>query len=659
MTSRLLDSISSDITFPDRDPGGIRPDVSFGADRYEFIYREFIETSHVLIWQIDIQGRFTFLSKAWEALLGYSRQEMIGRKFTEFQPRDHAARVEQELARHNDRNRPEGFETAYLGKAGNVVWLVFDGIAIRDERGTFIGARGTSFDVTERRRAENRLRESEERYRSVAELTSEWIWEIDAVGRHTSSNEVILNILGYSHDEFIGKVASIFMHPDDKAEVEREFPKCRAEKRGWRGWVIRWRHQDGSYKYLESNAEPILSESGELLGFRGSDRDVTERELLMENMRRIGRLDSLGAIAGGIAHDFNNLLCGLLGHLDLARSHANADPAILNHLDKALGVFNRARDLTQQLLSFSKDVVPKRKAGHISATIVDNATFALSGSNVRCEYNIESNLRLCEFDENQIGQVISNIVINAQQAMPLGGRITISAKNVSLGRGEIPTLSAGNYVQISIADAGIGIPGEILSRIFEPFFTTKQKGNGLGLSICQSIILKHDGFIAAESHPGKGTIFHLYLPASGKEIPEIGSFSLPVHKGNGKIVIMDDEEVIRDVMSQMLVSMGYDIVKTSDGEETLRYLTSAWERGEPVKAAFLDLTIPGGMGGKSAVMELRKILPDLPVFVSSGYAEDPAIAKPADFGFTGSILKPYLITDLADLLNRHLKVPET
>jgi len=959
-------------------------------------------------------------------------------------------------------------ETVLVGKSGNRVHLAFHATALRDENETRIGFRGTGYDITEFKQTEQRLRESEERYRSVAELTGEWIWELDRAGNHTASNGVLTTILGFPPEEFLGKSAFSFMHPDDQATVEAELPRLLAEKRGWRGWIVRWRHRDGTYRFLESNAKPMFDATGQMCGYRGSDRDVTERiqaermaqilhevvislfscsnlrdgaekalhailqfdfvdcggfyfpnsadgsldliahhglsseftaavahipvnspklsryqrgeawygayddmhipgipptnteglraivsipimcqgqllgilnlashlfdsippesrraletiaiqigetvlrlradialreteeifrhfmdrspiyvffkdenrrylrmssnyaelvgkprkeligktvedlfppelaremhaeeqrafsegktivieselhgrwystirfpimlegkpryiagyaiditdrklaenavaaekerlaitlrsiadgvittdthgrieimnnvaELLtgwkqeeargkplsdvfhiideinrqpcespfnkvlatgdiveidghtvlisqegtervvaysgapirdwsntitgvalafrdmtekqrfLDILRRMDKLDSLGILAGGLAHDFNNLLCGILGHLDLARMHSTKNPDAQKHLDEALGVFSRARDLTRQLLTFSKGGAPRRKTVPLSPVILQSAAFALSGSNVRCEYRLARDLWLCDFDENQIGQVVDNIVINAQQAMPQGGNIEISANNLILKDGEIPSLPGGKYVNVSIADTGIGIPGDLLVRIFDPFFTTKPKGNGLGLSMCHSIMQKHEGFIGVDSVPGKGTAFHLYFPASDQAIAERAPVSIATHQGTGRILIMDDEEFIRDVMATMLATMGYTPVESENGREALGLIEESREKGEPFCAAFFDLTIPGSMGGKEAIREVRKMVPDLPVFVASGYSDDPAMAWPQDFGFTDSIQKPYRLKDLADLLSRHLKSRE-
>jgi signal transduction histidine kinase/CheY-like chemotaxis protein len=382
--------------------------------------------------------------------------------------------------------------------------------------------------------------------------------------------------------------------------------------------------------------------------------DMTEKQKLLETAQRADKLDSLGVLAGGIAHDFNNLLSGLFGYIDLARMNLTQDPETREYLDKAFGVFSRAKDLTQQLLTFSKGGVPVKKTGLLGPRIKESATFALSGSKVGCDFNIAQDLFPCDFDENQMGQVIDNIVINAQQAMPTGGKITISACNIAVKDGEHPELKSGRYVKISIADTGTGIQPKLLKRIFDPFFTTKQKGNGLGLATCYSIMQKHEGCIEVESELDKGSTFFLFLPASNLDTIPMGVQKASHHKGSGTIVIMDDHDFIRDLAGQMLKAMGYTVLHAKGGQETLRIFSDALEAKTPISCAILDLTIPGGMGGKEAIMELRKNYPDLPIFASSGYSDDPVLATPHDYGFTDSIKKPYLKDELAKLLEKYL-----
>lgn len=622
----------------------------------EEVFRQFLDHSSAYIFFKDDSLKYTILSRNHENLLGKPISEMIGKQANDLFPPDAADRMNA-----GDRSvLSEGRELSYEVQV-NGRWYTNIKFPITIN-GKPPSIAGYSIDITDRKNAEEAISAEKEQLATTLRSIGDGVITTDIEGRVLIMNKVAEDLTGQTQDEARGRFLDTVLSTSPES-TSKEFASLFEE-------VVRGGHIDETAGYLElcsktggrheifTSAAPLRDRSGAITGIVTVIRDMTEKLKMLESLRRIDKLDSLGLLASGIAHDFNNLLCGILGHIDLARMHRNSPEEVLNHLEKALGVFSRARDLTLQLLSISKGGAPKRKAGRLTDIIKDSAAFALSGSNIMCDFRFDRDLWLCEFDENQVGQVISNVVINAQQAMPHGGRILISAGNMHLKNGEVPSIKAGRYVRASIADSGIGIPADLLGRIFDPFFSTKQMGNGLGLSICYSIMRKHDGLILAESEQGTGTTFHLYFPASGSIMETNDVCSRHQHRGSGNILIMDDETVIRDVMGQMLQTMGYSVVMASNGREALRLFAESREKGEPFQAAFFDLTIPGGMGGKETIRELRTSFPDLPVFVSSGYAEDPAMERPEEFGFSGSIHKPYLITDLADLLNRHLELSE-
>jgi PAS domain S-box-containing protein len=388
--------------------------------------------------------------------------------------------------------------------------------------------------------------------------------------------------------------------------------------------------------------------------------DLTDRRQAEEAQRRleqesnkVHKLEALGILAGGIAHDFNNLLGAIYGYIDLA-ANTTQEEETAAYLAKALTSIDRTRGLTKQLLTFAKGGVPVKKVSELAPFIEETAKFALSGSNVACHVDLPEGLWACDYDKNQIGQVIDNIVINAQQAMPSGGAIDIRAANVTLGDGERPPLRPGNYVKISIVDTGIGMPSDMLPRIFDPFYTTKPKGHGLGLATSHSIVTRHHGTIEVESEMGKGSTFHVYLPASlGGPREESGRGPAKPHAGAGTIVVVDDEPAMLDVFRGMLARSGYEVVCFV---ECASALDAFLPDGAPTPVAvFFDLTIPGGMGGEEAVRLVRQKLPNLPVFVTSGYAVNPVMASPSAFGFTASLAKPFTLRNLTDLLSKYLR----
>jgi CheY-like chemotaxis protein len=321
------------------------------------------------------------------------------------------------------------------------------------------------------------------------------------------------------------------------------------------------------------------------------------------------------------------------------------------YLETALGSLNRARALTMQLLTFAKGGAPIQRIEPLSPLIRETVGFALSGSSVSCAFAMADDLWPCNIDRNQIGQVIDNIVINAQQAMPAGGNIEIAASNVPVGEGEHALLVAGDYVRVSIKDSGVGIPKGVLPYVFDPFYTTKTDGHGLGLTVCHSIVRRHGGCIDVESEPGKGSTFRVYLPAS-RNPPEVAAATTARHPGAGTVIAVDDQEVVRNTVREMLESLGYAVVCLSDGKAALEFYKRECMAGQRFAAILLDLTMPGGMGGRELLAEIRKVSQAIPVFAMSGYANDGVMTAPAEHGFSGSIAKPFRLAELSAMLSK-------
>jgi len=329
-------------------------------------------------------------------------------------------------------------------------------------------------------------------------------------------------------------------------------------------------------------------------------------------------------------------------------------------LNSAIKSIDRARALSHQLLTFSKGGEPVKKPGKLFPFIEEIVKFSLSGSNIQPVFNIPDDIQICEFDKNQLSQVIENIIINAQQAMPLGGEIVISAQNITLNENRILQKTYNkDFVKISIKDSGIGIPADIISSIFDPFFTTKEKGHGLGLATSYSIVKKHGGVITVDSEMGKGTTFHIYLPATRNNVYNVQEEQKSdYYKGEGRILIMDDEDILRDVLKSILNSLGYEVIVTENGEQAIKAFKEEKNSNKPIIAMIFDLTVHGAMGGKDAIAEIRKIDENIPVFVASGYASDPIIANPQKYGFTDSIGKPFSIKELKELLKKHFLIAD-
>lgn len=581
---------------------------------------------------------------------GYSYDELIGKSiqilFTEEERRRVPLRfdlLKQGLVVRNDRilSRKDG-STVFIGMNTK---MMPDGTYQ-----TFIR------DMTERKIAEDKLADEKERLAVTLRSIGDGVITTDTECNIVIMNKIAEELTGWNLSDASGRpLADVFNIIDEMTRMRCENP---AEIVLQTGSITEIDNntilisRDGIERIISDSGAPIKDNNNSISGVVIVFRDMTEKRKLLDVVQQTDRLNSLGVLAGGIAHDFNNLLSGIFGYIEMARLKSGPDKVVMDYLDKAFTVFDRARGLTQQLLTFSKGGLPVRRTGDILKLIKESAAFALSGSNISCEFEIDEDLKLCDFDENQIAQVIDNIIINAKQAMPLGGAILVSVKNYYIKPGINTILRSGDYIRISITDTGIGIQQDHLKRIFDPFFTTKQQGNGLGLATCYSIIKKHDGLIEAKSIPGKGSEFIIYLPASEKEIDRNLYSGSAGFAGSGKILIMDDEDFIRDISLEMLKLLGYSAEEAADGEEALAILAAAEEDGEPFDGAILDLTIPGGMGGRETLAGIRKLYGDMPVFASSGFSEDPVISKPQDYGFTGSIRKPYRKDELSELLGK-------
>lgn len=402
-------------------------------------------------------------------------------------------------------------------------------------------------------------------------------------------------------------------------------------------------------RVVEVHTIPFQNSKGEWL-FAEFNVDITRRRKAEEALQTAQKLESLGILAGGIAHDFNNLLAGIFGNVNLA-SELSGNSEAREYLATASNAIERARGLTGQLLTFAKGGEPVKKPGKLSPFIEKTVLFALSGSKISCRFDIHSDLWSCEFDKNQIGQVFDNLVINAKQAMAEGGEIEVYAQNIYLPEQPETQCVQGKYIKITVTDHGIGISKEIMPKIFDPFFTTKSKGAGLGLATSYSIVKRHGGFIKVESEPGAGSSFSVFLPATSKPLRSEDGNIEKKHHGAGTFVLMDDQEIIRLTTGKMLESLGYSVVSKTDGASVLKYLENNCEN---ITGMIFDLTIPGGMGGLETISKIRETDKKIPVFVSSGYANDPVMADPRKYGFTASIAKPFTRDELLKMLNLYM-----
>lgn len=605
----------------------------------------------IMMYQDDT---FVYVNKAAEQISGYSFEEVAHLNFWFLvHPDDQEMLINKAQRRQQGGQGLDSYEFRIISKDGQVKWVYITSATVQ-YRGKPAGLVSV-LDITDRKRAEEALFEEKEKLRITLQSIGDGVIATDTDGRVVIINETAQQLTGYTHEEAIGKhLTEIFaiVHELSAKPLENPVDKVLST-----GHVYELSNhtvlvaKDGTRRVIADSAAPIKDKAGNIVGVVLVFRDMTEKLQLIEQIQRAQKLESLGILAAGIAHDFNNILEGVFGYIGLASAYVS-DSTVSEMLANALKSIQRAKGLTGQLLTFSKGGQPVKKVQSIIPLLQDTVQFAISGSNVKAQFSIDDNLDYAEIDYNQISQVIQNIVINAVQAMPMGGIITIGAGNISFAEGEHPLLQ-GDYIRVTIADQGIGIPKEVLPKIFDPFFTTKSMGQGLGLATSYSIIARHQGTIEVESEPGKGTTFYIYIPATKKEPAEPKKVEERKVSKGARILVLDDEPMMREIMLKFLEHLGFNAVAVDDGRDAINMYIKEKESGTPFNALIFDMTIKGGMGGREAIEEIRKYDKDILAFVMSGYHEDPVLAHPQDYGFNGGLCKPFTLEELEAMLARY------
>ena len=491
----------------------------------------------------------------------------------------------------------------------------------------------------ELRRTRHELEVSRARYFDMYDLAPIGYLTVSENGLITEANLTIANLLGVARSSLLKQPFSRYIFPDDQDAYHLQRKQI-ADTNTSQFWDTKMLHADGST--FQAHLQATLVQNGEL---RITVDDVTELWQARQELLKTQKLESLGILAGGIAHDFNNILAAILGNISLARLLLLNEPAKASkRLEEAEKATDRAKDIAKQLLTFARGGEPVKKNIDVRAILKEAAGFALLGSNVKCVLSIANDLLSVEADEGQIVQVIHNLVLNAVHAMPKGGTVAISADNVS-------ALHSGKkYVKFSVSDTGVGISEQHLLKIFDPYFSTKQHGSGLGLATCYSIIKKHAGKIRAKSIVGVGSTFTISLPASIQEHVSDSDTNKALSKGCGWVLVMDDEEMIRDIMRALLEKLGYTVESVENGSKAIELYLQRKELGMPFSAVILDLTIPGGIGGVETIEKLHKIDPDVKAIVCSGYSNNPVMANYREYGFSGVLCKPFQMGELSNAM---------
>jgi signal transduction histidine kinase len=502
----------------------------------------------------------------------------------------------------------------------------------------------------DRWRSRDALAMSEERFRIAAQSTSDIVYEWDIAEDRTTYYGDVDGEFGRAIGGFPSKGSQwdSYIHPDDLPVLQQAIQQHLKVHTPLR-IAYRMHCTDGTWRTIVESSQAVLDKDGHVVKWVGTTADVTKRLRLESELQRMDKLESLGVLAGGIAHDFNNMMTGIIGNINLARIDDDPDHS-RELLEEAEREVLQARGLTQQLLTFAKGGAPVRSVQDLAPVLREAVSFALRGSDVSASFDLPADLWWARIDKGQLSQVFSNIVINADEAMPVGGTVSVVARNITVGDGAYPDLAPGNYVRIDLSDTGVGIAETDLRKIFDPFFSTKRRGSGLGLATSYAIVHKHDGTIGVVSTPGAGTTFSILLPAvpAGPSLrsPE----TAPRFSGHGRVLVMDDELTVRQVAVAMLKKLGYEAEAVPDGTTALRTDAEACAVGRPFSVILMDLTIPGGMGGQEAAALFRKNRTPAQLIASSGYATDPVMAHYREYHFDGVLAKPYSFAELTSVL---------
>ena len=610
---------------------------------------------------VDENGMICSINRAAEQMFGYTEKELIGYKLTKLVPKSYSSEADANpanwswpvMAKHT------GSTILAQGRTRNLVSFPID-VSLSemqvDGQKLYVAM---VRDVTERKRFEKELASEKESLAVTLRSIGDGVITTDVQGRVIIINNEAERLTGWTSAEAMGQpLKTVFNVAIDSAA------QAQLQKSGYRNEAhsillslpenANLTSRDKTEYVIEQVASPIRDNKNEVAGVVLVFRDITERQRNEAERRKAETTEQLGLLAGGIAHDFNNLLTAIIGNISLASLLLPPDAEMSTRLLDAKNASMRARDLAQQLLTFARGGAPIKKTASIGKLIQDTVGFSLRGSHSRCEFSFGADLWAAEIDPGQISQVIGNLVVNADQAMPNGGTLRVKCDNFNFrGGDEIPELSPGDYIRITIRDEGVGISPDCLKRIFDPYFTTKPKGTGLGLATTFSIIKNHNGIITVSSELHRGSTFTVYLPAVVEHDLAFEP-TTPITeavRGSGRVLIVDDEEPIRALVDFTLTHLGYQVTGTATAEEGVQVYQDKLAANERFDAVILDLTLPGGMGGKEALKKLIEIDPTVNAIVSSGYATDATMSRYQDFGFRGVIAKPYEAAELGKIVH--------
>jgi PAS domain S-box-containing protein len=623
-------------------------------------YRNLVETSRDLIWSLDLAGRWTFVNNAARTIYGYDPEEMLGRPLMDFVVPELCERthgVLEELRSGKSRVR---CETIHLRQDGGRVDLSMNVMPVLDDYGNVIGFTGTAADVSERKQAETRLREANARFESLVQgmPLGYIVWSQD--GRIVEWNPAASAIFGYTAEEAVGRLATELIVPPESHKAFLQMCQALLAPTGCPGGALVNRKKGGEKIRCEWYNTVLPDPVGGVQGVATLVRDVSERERLEAQLRQSQKLESLGVLAGGVAHDFNNLLVGVLGNASLAIEKLPANSSVRPLLERVVNAGRRATELTQRMLAYAGRASCDIKLMDMNLLVEELAEFAKAAipKSVQLTIRTTPDLPLIEADSGQVQQVIMNLLMNAAEAIgDETGEVTVATWTEELDVARIAAdfadrqMAPGPYVGLEVRDTGCGMPPEVLSRMFDPFFTTKFAGRGLGLSAILGIVRAHHGTITYSSQVGVGTVFRVLFPAvkSAARPQPVSSESAALPRGS-TVLVIDDEEDIREVVQAVLESRGINVLTAEDGPRGLQVFRQSQAT---IDVVLLDINMPG-MNGETVFRELCAIRPDVRVVLSTGYSEQETALHFADASLAGFVHKPYTASGLVDKIGAAL-----
>jgi PAS domain S-box-containing protein len=631
-------------------------------------FRDLVENTSDILWEMDPNGAYTYCSPRVAAILGYEPDELLGKTLIDFMPPGEAKRIGDLFCRIAAERRPFALLAHQVcHKSGSIRILERSGKPVFDDRGQFKGFRGVDRDITRRERAEEALERLSRQRELILNSVGEGIYGLDLQGNVTFGNPAAARTTGWRTEELLGKPLHDSLHrtgPDGTHFSKEECRTCAAFQEGSISRVADevFRKKDGTSFPVEYVTTPIHDKRGEVVGTVVTFQDITERKKLEQQLRQSQKMEAIGKLAGGVAHDFNNLLTAIMGYSDLTLTGMESGAPLRKDVEEIKKTACRAAALTRQLLVFSRQQVLQPKVLDLNAVVANMNTMLprLIGEDIELITLLDPGLGRVKADAGQIEQVILNLAVNARDAMPQGGTLTIETANVVLDEGYVnrhPTVKAGPYVMLAVSDTGCGMDPETQSRIFEPFFTTKEegKGTGLGLSTVYGIVEQYCGSIWVYSELGMGTTFKVYLPRNEEASATVESDSAcaPSPHGLETVLLVEDEEAVRQVSYEVLRRNGYTVLVAHNGEEALqvceRYKGS-------ISLLVTDVVMPG-MSGRELAESLARSRPDMKVLYTSGYTDDAVVRHGVLKAGMAFLQKPFMTEALARKVRDLLDAP--